>query len=78
MVHLTTQMERKSENVFVWKYNCPASAPVHHYVVKDNGHAWPGGQKGSKKGDDPSQALNATDVIWDFFSSLESRNVERP
>lgn len=39
------------------------------YSVKDNGHAWPGGSKGSRLGDTPSTSLNATDTIWAFFRS---------
>ena len=38
-------------------------------LVKDNGHAWPGGQPGTRQGDLPSTAINATDVIWDFFKA---------
>jgi polyhydroxybutyrate depolymerase len=40
---------------------------VELYLVKDDGHAWPGGQPGSRRGDAPTAALDATDVIWDFF-----------
>ena len=52
-----------------WRYSCPASKAVELYWVKDNGHAWPGGQPGSRRGDKPSTALNATDLIWDFFKA---------
>ena len=52
----------------LWQYSCPASQHVVLYLLKDNGHAWPGGQPGSRRGDIPSTSLNATDVIWDFFS----------
>jgi len=51
----------------VWHASCPAHADVALYLIKDNGHAWPGGQPGSRRGDTPSTALNATDLIWDFF-----------
>jgi polyhydroxybutyrate depolymerase len=53
----------------LWRYACPASGQVTLYLLKDNGHAWPGGQPGSRRGDVPSNSLNATDVIWDFFSA---------
>lgn len=36
-------------------------------ALKDNGHAWPGGERGSRRGDEPSESLSATDVIWNFF-----------
>jgi polyhydroxybutyrate depolymerase len=53
----------------VWRDNCDTPHSVTMYVIKDNGHAWPGGSKGSRRGDEPSSAMNATDVIWQFFSA---------
>ncbi len=52
-----------------WKYECPAGTAVELYLVKDSGHSWPGGEAGSRRGDQPSQSMNATDVIWDFFKT---------
>jgi len=49
------------------QYHCPAGLDVEWYLVKDNGHAWPAGERGSRMGDTPSTALDATDVIWEFF-----------
>lgn len=49
--------------------SCPDGSEVQLYLVKDNGHAWPGGQAGSRRGDAPGTAMNATDVIWEFFKS---------
>jgi polyhydroxybutyrate depolymerase len=51
------------------QYHCPAGRTVEIYLIKDSGHAWPGGQKGSRLGDDPGTALNATDLIWAFFEA---------
>lgn len=48
-------------------YKCPQDKDVEMYVVKDGGHAWPGGRQGSKQGDVPSQSINATDLMWEFF-----------
>jgi len=42
---------------------------VEIYLIKDNGHAWPGGQRGSRRGDKPSSSLNATDIIYAFFTA---------
>jgi polyhydroxybutyrate depolymerase len=53
----------------VWRGECRAGHDVVLYLIKDNGHAWPGGQPGSRRGDAPSTAMNATDVIWEFFKS---------
>lgn len=50
-----------------WRYRCAGGRAVELLLLKDTGHAWPGGQKGSSLGDAPGTALNATDVIWDFF-----------
>lgn len=64
-----TSPAQKFENdkyIFL-RYNCPSGKNVEMYMVKDNGHAWPGGQSGSPKGDTPSQAINATNLMWDFF-----------
>lgn len=51
------------------RYDCAEGREVELYVIDDNGHAWPGGEKGSRRGDKPSTSLNATDVIWDFFKT---------
>jgi polyhydroxybutyrate depolymerase len=51
-----------------WRTACGKEA-VELYLVKDNGHAWPGGEPGSARGDKPSEAMNATDVIWRFFQA---------
>lgn len=52
-----------------WRYVCPDGRAVESYLVRDNGHAWPGGQAGSRRGDRPSASLKATDVIWEFFKA---------
>lgn len=51
----------------VARYRCPAGRAVEWYLVLDNGHAWPGGSAGSRRGDAPSRSLDATTVIWEFF-----------
>jgi polyhydroxybutyrate depolymerase len=55
------------------KYSCRVGLGVEFYGVKDNGHAWPGGERGSRLGDEPSQSLDATRVIWNFFSNHPKR-----
>lgn len=61
---------KDSQDTFTrWRYRCPAGQAVELYLVNDNGHAWPGGQQGSRLGDKPSSTLNATDVIWTFFKA---------
>ncbi len=52
-----------------WQYQCPANRAVELYLVNDNGHAWPGGHRGSWMGDRPASSPDATDVIWNFFKA---------
>ncbi|GFZ82618.1 esterase [Elstera cyanobacteriorum] len=44
------------------------AAPVQLCVTENGGHSWPGGAKA--RGEAPSQAIRATDVMWGFFSGL--------
>jgi len=57
------------EAFILTQYHCPAGRAVEIYLIKDNGHAWPGGQQGSRMGDEPSPSLDGTDVIWAFFKA---------
>jgi polyhydroxybutyrate depolymerase len=43
-------------------------APVQLCVTETGGHSWPGGSK--DRGESPSMAIRANDVMWEFFSSL--------
>jgi polyhydroxybutyrate depolymerase len=47
----------------------PRGAPVELCVTDAGGHSWPGGgsQQGRKQ---PSLAISANDLMWNFFSSL--------
>jgi len=48
-------------------FNCSSCSEVLIYTTTDGGHSWPGGNQ-TTNGDPPSNQLNATDLIWDFFS----------
>ena len=62
--------DKHDQGPFVlWRYHCPAGRGVELYLIKDNGHAWPGGQQSSRRGDKPSTSLSGTDVIWEFFKT---------
>jgi len=37
------------------------------YTIVDGTHAWPGGKPGWFGGDEPTQDISATDLMWDFF-----------
>lgn len=52
-----------------WQYTCPGGRAVELYLLKDQGHAWPGGEKGTARADTPSAHFKATDVIWSFFKA---------
>jgi polyhydroxybutyrate depolymerase len=60
-----------------WHYRCPSGRDVDLLVVKDSGHAWPGGVRG-RTVVEPSKSLNATDVIWDFFKAHPFVEISRP
>ncbi len=42
---------------------------VQLYTIIGGGHAWPGGVKASPTGDEPTQEISATDLIWEFFKT---------
>jgi polyhydroxybutyrate depolymerase len=43
-------------------------APVKLCVTRAGGHSWPGGSKA--RGGNPSTAIRANDLMWEFFSAL--------
>jgi polyhydroxybutyrate depolymerase len=46
---------------------CPSGRTVELITIADMGHQWPGA--GPDHGSRPSTALNATQVIWEFFAN---------
>jgi len=52
-----------------WEYRCGGGKGVELLLLKDTGHAWPGGLRGFQGADDPGSSLSATDLIWEFFKS---------
>ena len=48
---------------------CTSGRPVHFYRVANNGHAWPGGKAGRAEADPPSPDVNASEIMWRFFSA---------
>jgi len=67
-----TPTRQEQGAVIRWRYGCPAGRRVELHQLKDNGHAWPGGQRGSRLGDRPSASMDATEVIWAFFESVRT------
>jgi polyhydroxybutyrate depolymerase len=64
----------ESGNIIIKSYdNCPNNADVVLYTIVNGGHAWPGGNK-FVGGDEPTQEISATDIIWEFFEDHPKNN----
>jgi polyhydroxybutyrate depolymerase len=49
---------------------CDASTSVELYKIEGGGHAWPGADgPGWVGGDEPTQSISATRLIWEFFTA---------
>lgn len=63
-----------NDGTSVYKYSysgCKSGTAVAYYTVQGMGHAWPPHQQPLPQILGPtSYNINATDVIWDFFSSI--------
>jgi polyhydroxybutyrate depolymerase len=46
---------------------CRDGSEVRHYVIADNGHAWPGGTAPRRAADPPVDSIEINELIWDFF-----------
>lgn len=47
--------------------NCNGNSSIELYLTNDGGHSWPGGLHSRAAADVPSTAINANEVIWEFF-----------
>jgi polyhydroxybutyrate depolymerase len=47
---------------------CASGTEVELNTLDGFGHAWPGGHKGSPLGDIPNASIDASEVMWEFFS----------
>ncbi|MFC7526552.1 alpha/beta hydrolase family esterase [Parapedobacter sp. GCM10030251] len=43
---------------------------VVHYLTEDGGHSWPGGEQARPQAAPPSQAIDANELMWEFFERL--------
>jgi len=41
------------------------------YLTKDGGHSWPGGNHVNPRSDEPSKAINANELLWNFFRQFQ-------
>lgn len=76
--HLKNQCTNKAQVItnnsaytFTKWSGCNNNVNIHYYLTKDGGHAWPGGLPGSANGDTPSTAINANDLLWEFFQQYQ-------
>ncbi|CAG0944201.1 hypothetical protein ANRL1_01638 [Anaerolineae bacterium] len=49
--------------------HCSTGVEVTLVTIEGGGHTWPGGKRGSRRGDEPSQEINASEVMWEFFAA---------
>lgn len=61
---LTTEFDRY--RLTKWT-NCKENTEINFYLTKDGGHSWPMGFAPRAKADEPSLAVNANELIWEFF-----------
>ncbi len=48
---------------------CAAGTAVELYIIEGGPHGWPGGVAYAPGADEPSQAIDATAVMWEFFKT---------
>jgi polyhydroxybutyrate depolymerase len=54
-------------------HDCEPGLGVELLAIDGGGHAWPGAKAFTPRGDEPSQALDASRAIWDFFEAHPKR-----
>ena len=50
-------------------YDCKNGSAVEYLLISGGGHSWPGGERLLRMLDKPSNALAASDTIWEFFKA---------
>jgi polyhydroxybutyrate depolymerase len=61
--------DRQDKLVEIRWEKCTSGKPVHFHRVENNGHAWPGGKAGRAEADQPTQTVNASEMMWRFFAA---------
>ncbi len=59
--------KEEGDGIELTRYTCPG-AEVLYYLIRDAGHVWPGSRVRMRSEHDPG-SMNASEVIWGFFSS---------
>lgn len=68
-----TPAKAEESRVIHWNWSCPDDLAVELHQIKDNGHAWPGGRAGRERANAPSDAMDATEVMWQFFRTKRTK-----
>jgi polyhydroxybutyrate depolymerase len=68
-----TEIDLSTEVDIKMASGCLDSNEVVYYYTTDGGHSWPGGRAPTRNGDAPSEALNANEVMWEFFMKHPKR-----
>jgi polyhydroxybutyrate depolymerase len=48
---------------------CAQNTAIELYSITGGTHSWPGGQKSREFGEEPTQEVSATELIWAFFAA---------
>jgi len=65
----TDPSDGSSVSVETWE--CEATgAPLALYTLEGAEHSWPGAPRGGLFGGTPNRDIDASRVIWEFFSNL--------
>lgn len=63
-------VDHASYTLTTWS-TCNSDVAMQYYRTNDGGHSWPGGLKPQPRADEPSAAIDATDVMWAFFEQYQ-------
>lgn len=68
--HPAPKTQERGEVRYEAYAGCAAGSAVDLYTVVGGGHAWPGSKGPAwRGGDEPSSAMDATRMIWEFFAA---------
>lgn len=69
----TPKRDERSSVIHETYTNCANGVAVELYAIQGEGHTWPGGQRGSARGDAPTRDISATNMMWEFFKAHPKR-----
>lgn len=63
------QAQAVSTPAYTLRQGTGCKASTLWYSLPEGGHAWPGGGRGTRRGDAPVENFDASTLIWEFFSA---------